>query len=57
MVKPHPFPSYQPLTLHLACLSVIPPVVLLFLPSSFTYGMKLKLTQKITIDGVIRFVM
>ena len=48
MVKPHPFPSYQPLTLHLACLSVI---YLLSYPSSSncnsrsTYGMKLKLTQ------------
>ena len=26
MVKPQPFPSYQPLTLHLVCLSVTPPV-------------------------------
>ena len=53
MVKPHPFPSYQPLTLHLACLSVI---YLLSYPSSSncnsrsTYGMKLKLTQALALD-------
>ena len=53
MVKPHPFASYQRLTLHLACLSVI---YLLSYPSSSncnsrsTYGMKLKLTQALALD-------
>ena len=53
MVKPHPFPSYQPLTLHLACLSVI---YLLLYPSSSncnsssTCGMKLKLTPALDLD-------
>ena len=53
MVKPHPFPSYQPLTLHLACFSVI---YLLSYPSPShcnsrsTYGMKLKLTQALALD-------
>ena len=52
MVKLHPFPSYQPLTLDLACLSVIPPVILFFLPLQlkFYYGMKLKLTPALVLD-------
>ena len=52
MIKLQPFPSYQPLTLDLACLSVIPPVILFFfsLQLEFYYGMKLKLTPALTHD-------
>ena len=52
MLKLHPFPGYQSLTLHLACLSVI---YLLSYPSSSncnsrsTYGMMLKLTQALAL--------
>ena len=53
MVKPHPLPNYQPLTLHLACLSVI--YVLLYPSSSHcnsrsTHGMKLKLIPALALD-------
>ena len=53
MVKPHLFPSYQPLTLHLAYLSV---TYLLLYPSSShcnsrsTHGVKLKLTPTLALD-------
>ena len=58
MVKPHPFPSYQSLTLHLTCLSVI---YLLLYPSSShcnsrsTYGMKLKLAPALALDKRSQF--
>ena len=55
MVKPHPSPSYQPLTHHLACLSVIYRLLYPFSShcnSSYTYGMKLKLTLALALDKI-----
>ena len=51
MVKLHAFPSYQPMTLHLACLSVTSSYTSLHpIATQVLHGMKLKLTSALALD-------